>query len=125
MPKQSTTVTTTTTTQVKLKLSVKRQLLTKLKAYAELKVDLDRIDAEMKELNGGIEALRETTDAQTLDLEGFKVTRVTGTRHKLNLQKLVAAGCSIAWYNEANEEKPSKPFTKITVPGEKTHEREE
>lgn len=125
MPRPSTSVTTTTTTQVKIKLSVKRQLLTKLKAYAELKVELDRIKEEMADLNTGVEELRESTGERTLALDGFKVTQVTGQRRKLNLQKLVAAGCSIEWYNEANEVKPSKPFTKITCPGEKDEERED
>lgn len=76
----------------------------------------------MEAQKGEIGLLREEAGVNTLELEGFKVTQICGTRKTLNSQKLIAMGVSTEMLEEATETKPNRPYEKISVPGEKTSE---
>ncbi len=119
MPKLSTSVTATTTTVVKLKPTVKRMLLTELKAYQALAAQLATIKHAMDVRKGKIGTLRESTGEDSISLDGFKVTRVTGTHSTLDKKKLVELGCAMAWIEEATTTKPKKAYEKVTCPGDK------
>lgn len=123
MPSLTTTV--TTTTDVELSPKVKRQLLTELNAYQALKVEVDALYDAMEEHKTTIRELRETTGEKTISLNGFTCTNVAGTQKKLNKKKLLLLGCSMAWLNEATEEKPKKAYELVTCPGEKKWEPKE
>lgn len=124
--KTSTRAEVTTTTEIKLDVKVHARLMTDLRAYAELRSQLNDIKEAMEALNGSIETRRDKIGEQSVTLEGFKVTRVSGqTYRKLNKKKFVAAGGSLAMLEDATENKPKKAHTKITCPGEKAFEQEE
>jgi hypothetical protein len=114
------TLTTTQTTELKLSPRLKSKLLQKLKTYAELRTRFKALEAEMEAQKGEIGLLREEAGVQSLALEGFKVAEITGLRKTLNPMKLIAMGVSVDMLEEATEVKPNKPYTKITVPGEKS-----
>ena len=115
----SLTATTTPKTEVKLQPSVRRRLLTELKTYAALKAQMDALKSAIDKRKGIIGGIREEAGVDSLSLEGFKITQVTGTTSKLNKQKLVELGCALAWIDEATEIRPKKSYEKISVPGEK------
>lgn len=73
----------------------------------------------MEAQKGEIGLLREEAGVNTLELEGFKVTQICGTRKTLNHQKLIAMGVSTEMLEDATEVKPNKPYEKVTCPGEK------
>lgn len=110
--------TVTTTKEITLKPQVRKKLLTQLREYQGLKAQRDAIDAAMNATKASIGTLRESTGEDAITLEGFKVSRVQQVRKVLNHQKLIAAGCAVAWIEEATESKPSKAYEKVTCPGD-------
>lgn len=114
----SPTVTATTTHKVALKPTVKRRLLQELKAFAELKGQLKAIEHAMEGHKGAIAAIREETGETTLELEGFKITYVTPTRSSLDKGLLLAQGVSMAQIEQATTVVPTKPYVKVSLPGE-------
>lgn len=112
------TATVTTTKQIVLAPKVRKQLLTQLREYAGHKAARDAADAAMNTCKASIGKLRESTGEDAIELDGFKVSRVQQVRKVLNHQKLIAAGCAVAWIEEATENKPSKAYEKVTCPGE-------
>jgi len=110
--------TTTVTQEVILKPSVRRRLLVEFKAYQALKAQVDALEEKMNAHKAAAGLLREGTDQKSLSLDGFKITKVTGTTKKLDKNKLCELGCALAWIEEATTEKPKKPYELITCPGE-------
>jgi hypothetical protein len=106
---------------VKIAPRIKRQLLTALKGYAELKAQRDMIDSRMDAHKAEVGDIREALGEEKLEIEGFKIAHVQGTQKKLNHQTLISLGCAAAWITEATEEHPKKAYEKITCPGEKGH----
>lgn len=115
------TMTTTQTTTVELKPRLKQKLLTELRAYAADRAALKEIEARMdarKEVIGG---LREEAGVTSLALEGYRVAHVTNIRTSLNKLKLMEMGVTTDMLEAATESKPGRPYTKITIPGEKSY----
>lgn len=82
---------------------------------AQIKVLTEKRDAKKTRLG----QIRDEAGVQSLQFEGWKVTLVGGLRKVLNKKKLIALGCRKEWLDEAEELKPSKPYEKITAPGQK------
>lgn len=116
---QTTKATVTTTEEIKLAPKLEKQLRQRLQNYAELKASLKSIQSALDDEKGEIGKLREKTGHQSVQLDGFTVTQVTGTTSKLDKKKLVALGCAAAWIEEATVVTPKKPYELVTVPGEK------
>lgn len=115
MPKLA--ITTTTTTEVVLKPTLKKKLLAELQAYAKLHAQLKCIEAEMETRKTIIGSYREDAGVETLTLDGFHVTRVSGgTRGTLNKMKLLEMGITTEMLEDATDYKPVKPFEKVTCP---------
>ena len=111
------TVRTTLVSEVKLKPALKIKLLTELKTYARLHAQMKSIEAEMDQRKAAIGRYREEAGVETLDLEGFKVTRVSGgLRKSLDPMKLLEMGCTLEMQEECTTTVPTKPFEKITCP---------
>lgn len=107
----------TTTTDITIKPDIRRKLLTELRAYGELAMQLKPIKHAMDKHKGRIRELRESTGSSSIDIEGFKIKDVHSVHKKFNPDKFVALGGDLAIYNEACEDVPRKPYEKITVPG--------
>lgn len=94
--------------------------------------EYQQLDQRIKELEQQREAkkvrlgeLRDEVGVVSMLFEGFKVTLVGGVRNVLNKKKLIAMGCKQAWLDDATEQKPSKAYDKITLPGQKDHRSSE
>lgn len=125
MPALTATVTATTTHQIQLKPTVRRKLLTELKAYAGLKVQRDAIDAAMKNHRGTVEGLLSETGESSLSLDGFKTTLVAPVQKKLDRKKFIQLGGDIEILNAAHVETSGTPYVKITVPGKGSSDDDE
>lgn len=117
--KQVATVTVSTTEEVRLEPTVRRKLLTELRTYANLRDQVNVLEAAMDKIKDKVGAIRDEAGAQSLELEGFTVTLVAPTRKKFNPKTFVKLGGDIDIYNQANEETLVAPYNKITVPGNK------
>lgn len=117
-------VVTTTTAEVEISPALRRKLLAKLDTYADLARQRKALKVEMAKMTGEIGAIRESTGETSIDVNGFKITKVSGTQKKLNKKKLVELGCALAWIEEATEEKPKRAYEKITCPGDEDEEDE-
>lgn len=113
---QTTKPTTTVTRTVTIKPKTLLKLRTELKEYAGLKSKLDDIQAKMDAKKASIGELRESTGEDKLSIDGFSLALVQPVRKVLNHQKLIAAGCAVAWIEEAMENVTSTPYEKITCP---------
>lgn len=122
---QTTNATVTTTREVHLDARLEKKLKTRLQNYATLKSEIESLQAALDDEKAAIAALREKTGEQSIQLDGFTVTEVRGVSHKLDKKKLIALGCAAAWIEEATVTKPKKPYTLVTLPGEKKHAEEE
>ena len=110
-------ITTTTPTEVKLKPTLKAKLLAELNTYAKLHAQLKAIEADMETRKAVIGGYREDAGVETLTLQGFHVTRVSGgTRGTLNKMKLIEMGVTTEMLEEATDYEPVKPFEKVTCP---------
>lgn len=114
------TTTQTVTQKVMLKPTQRRALLLSLREYQRLKVQRDAIDAALKAHNESIESIREAVGEKALELDGFKVRRVEGTRCAPTNHDWLAAGVTITQIEQARASatKPMKPYTRIFMPGE-------
>ena len=115
----SLTVTATAKTELKIAPRLKAKTLQTLKSYQETKQMIKVLETTLKKDNKALTATLEKLGESSVELDGFKVSRVTGTYEKLNEQKLVELGCAIAWIREATENKPKKPYTLISCPSDK------
>ncbi len=82
---------------------------------AQIKVLTEKRDGKKTVLG----QIRDAAGVQSLQFEGWKVTLVGGVRKVLNRKRLFALGCKKEWLDEAEELKPSKPYEKISAPGQK------
>jgi hypothetical protein len=125
MPKLGVTVTATTKTEVKITPTLKRQLLTELKGYAELKAQRDAIDATMKDSRATVEGLMEKVGETSLSVEGFKTTLIAPKRSHLDVKELVKLGVSTEIIKKATIETTGTPYIKISVPGGRNQQEDE
>ncbi len=121
MPKLQTRVETVTTEEVTLTVNQAQKLRSELRAYADLKEQLDAITVAMNEHKANVRKIRERVGTNSLAFEGFKSSWVTPTRRTLDEKKILKY-ISIAELNECRPPKPTKPYEKITCPGEKDGE---
>lgn len=117
--KQVAAVTATTTEEIKLEPSVRRKLLIELRTYESLHTQKKALELAMDKIKSKVSAIRNETGAQSLELEGFRVTLVAPTRKKFNAKAFVKLGGDIDIYNQANEETLVTPYEKISLPGTK------
>jgi hypothetical protein len=109
--------TTTVTKEVVLAPTLRRKLLLKLQTYASKKAQLDALQAEMDKLKADVTELQNVAGEQSLTLAGFTVTLVAPVRCVFDEKEFVKNGGDLDVYNNSMVNKPSKPYTKITVPG--------
>lgn len=112
----SLSVTTTTTQDVVLSPALRTKLMLRLRAYQLAKQGLDAIQVKMDALKAEIDILRDQTGELSINIEGFNVTYVAGTRSTLSKEALIANGCSAAMIQMSTITTPTKPFTKVTCP---------
>ena len=117
-PTPTITAKATTVESVSLRPAVKRQLLTELRAYAELHAQAAALKHAMEKHKTRIGEIRAATGSTAIEIEGFKIAEVRGVRSVFNKDKFVAMGGSLQMYTDACETKPNKPYERITVPGE-------
>jgi len=125
MPKAMTT--TTVTTEVKLSTALRRKVLTELKTFAGLQQQMKVLQVAMQTKKDRVQTLFESAgefDALTqgVALDGFKAKYISSTRKTLDKKILIGLGVTTEMLEEATVEKPSKPYLKITSPGEKEGE---
>ncbi len=118
----ATKATTTVTQVVSIKPKTLQKLRNELKSYAALKTQRDLIDERMTAAKATIGELRESTGEDKLSVDGFSLALVQPVRKVLNHAKLIELGCAAAWIEEATESKPTKPYEKISCPGERDRE---
>ena len=99
----------------KVRLSLKRKMLEYEALHASIKALEKQLDAKKAEIG----EIRDQLGEVSIEVDGYRVTLVGGTRRQLNKKKLIALGCAAAWIEEATEEKPTKAYEKITLPGQK------
>ena len=116
------TVTATTTTEIKLKPQVRRKLLTALKTYAQLHAQIKALETAADKSKDTVQDLLIETGEQSLSLEGFKTTLVSPIKRTLSKEKLVQQGVTMAQIEAATVTTSTKPYVKITAPGEKERE---
>jgi hypothetical protein len=111
--------------EVELAPKVRLNLTQKFIEYAGLRQRVKELEAQAESVKADIALIRENEGAITLSVNGYRTTLVGGTRKTLNKKKLIALGCAAAWIEMATEEKPTREYEKITLPGEKTARDEE
>jgi len=116
---QAATITATTTQQIVLKPSLKTKLMKELRLYAELRSQREAIDAAMDKHKASIEVIRDEAGEQSLKVEGYTISLVAPVRAILDKMRLIANGVTLAQIEDSTVHKPSKPYCKISLPGEK------
>lgn len=106
----------------KIAPAIRRKLLNKLSIYSSLHTQKKALEHAMEKAKNEIEVLREETGEATLSLEGYSITLVAPIRSKFNPKKFVQLGGDLALYNNAHEDVLSKPYTKVTLPGDRNDE---
>lgn len=126
MPKLQQTVTATTTTELKLDARLRTKLITGLREYKALKLQIDALKAKQDEVKARLATLRDSTGQMSLSIEGEGTTTlVAPTYHKFNMKKFTREGGDVNLYNDCNEVHPKKTFEKVTLPGDKSHVEED
>ena len=116
---------TTTTEDVRLDTRVAKALKQKLLAYQVLKDEIKAKEEAAKKLAGEIDTIRDDVGVVTLSFLGFKITMIAGTYRRFNMKRYVALGGDPEIYRQANEEKPRRSYTRISLPGESNEDTEE
>ena len=119
MPTLETTVTATTKQDITLTPSIRRKLITELKLYQELRLQLKTIEHAIDRHRNLIGQIRDDTGEQSIALEGFTVTLVAPVRKKFDAKKYVLLGGDLEIYNAANVDTPSKAYDKISCPNDR------
>jgi hypothetical protein len=122
MPRLQATVTTTTKQEVTLKPVQKVKLRKALKVWAELNQQAKALKAALAKQGDLVEAVRAEVGADKFAFESFKITRVKGHQTFFDKEQFVRKGGDLSLYNECQDTKPKKEYTKITAPGEKEEE---
>ena len=105
---------------VQLTTTVETRLKTYLQVYSDLVIQRAELDEAMDDAKAQVEAIRESTGIDKLELDGYIVTRVNGAKRlKLNESKLkkllIANGVDLDLIDQCYEETVSKAYTKITA----------
>ena len=119
--------TTIQTTEVKLTPTLKRKVLTELRTFAALHEQIRPLKAAMQQRKDKVQKLFEDAGefgalTQGVSLDGFKTKYIASVRGILDKKILIGLGVSEEMLAEATVTKPSKPYLKITPPGEKEEE---
>lgn len=122
MPKLQAVLTTTQITAVALQPSQRTKLLKELRLYAELKQQSNVLKLAMQKHQDAIEGIRDATGEKSVEIDGFKITRVGGTTKKFSRTLFVKMGGDLDVYDAAVEEKDKKPHTRISLPGDAEEE---
>lgn len=118
MAKLSTTPTATVTEETVLSPALRRKLVAGLAAYARLSDEKKVLEAKIKHHVEQLGALRDEAGGMSVKIEGAgTVTLVAGTHKKFNPRKFTANGGDLTIYNNSFDEKPSKPYNRVTLPG--------
>ena len=110
---------------VELKPRVRAELKAAFLAYQSTQQQIKLLEGKLADIKASIGEIREESGAVALELDGFKVQLIAGTRKQLNHKRLIALGCAKAWIDEATEEVPTKPYEKVSLPGAKARSTEE
>ncbi len=121
-------VTTTARTEVGLDTRTKAQIRVELHAYldrqrqiAALQAQQDASKTKIQERFNDADALDALMDG--VDIDGIKVKYVCGSQKRLDKTRLMKKfGLSQDDLDSCSPEKPSKPYVRITAPGEKEQE---
>lgn len=108
--------TVTTTQTITLKPALRTKLLRELREYEQLALQQHKLKLLLAQKKSIIGTLRNQTGEQSLSLEGYTVTLVAPLKSKLNKQRFVSLGGSLAMLEEATELKPAKPYDRISCP---------
>ena len=126
MPKLQQVATATTTTEVKLTPALRRKLVRELRSYQEVQQQLQTLlkTKEIQDLQKTLAAhlraageIRHSTGAKILEIEGFKITKVTGTMTVWDEKRLLTM-IDVDQLAEVKVKKDKKPYEKISCPGE-------
>jgi hypothetical protein len=123
MSKVTTSVTTTVTKTVKLLPSLRKQLLMELAAAQKEKLALKAAEDKWDKRKARIRKLREQTGEESIELDGYTVSNVTGTMTKWDEKKMLMEGLSVAQIEGFKTITPKKPYEKISFPTEKMTRR--
>ena len=118
MPKLSQQATVEVTQQVKLAPGIRKKMLQKFQLYQNLCTQKKALEHAMEKVKAEIADLRTEQGVESISLDGFTATLVCPTRKKFNEKLFIANGGNIDIYKGAIEEKPSKSYEKISVPGD-------
>ena len=115
--------TTTVTTEIKLSIALQKKVLTELRTYAALHAQAKTLKQAMQKRKDEIQALFEKAgefDALVagVKLDGFSTKYVAATRKILSKEKLIDLGVTVEMLEESTIEVPSKPYLKVTAPGD-------
>jgi len=116
MSKATTSVTTTVTKTVKLLPSLRRQLIVELTAAQKEKLFLKAAEEKWDKRKAKIRKLREQAGVETLEIDGYTVSNVTGTMTRWDEKKMLAHGLSIAEIESFKVTTPKKAYEKISFP---------
>jgi hypothetical protein len=92
------------------------QVMVTAAAYLRLQQEIKRLERQAETKLAELEALRDATGQSTVDVDGYRLTRIHGTRSVLSEEKLIAQGVTTAMLQNATETKPNRPYTKVTGP---------
>jgi hypothetical protein len=113
-------VATTQTVEVKLKPSLKRKLLNELQAYAALHTQLKAIEAQMAVHKVTLEECVIESGEQSLDFGDMgKTTMVFPNRTKFDHKLFVQQGGTLKQIENATVPVTTRPYLKVTLPGQK------
>jgi len=117
------TATVTEVHQVKLTPALRRKLLSELRLYAELKLQMDVLKHGMEKAKAKVEGVLGEAGESNLAIEGFKTALICAKgSSKLDPQKLIALGVTTAQIEQATVVGlPKAPYIRIFVPGEREH----
>ena len=118
----ATSVTVTETREVRLEPRLKKKLQTALKQYQAIKQQLEAVQHALDKQKDVIGSLRDETGETSIALDGFKITLVAGVTSKLDVKKLIANGVTQGQIKMSTVTKPSKPYTKISMPSSREEE---
>lgn len=118
-------VTTTAATELEVKPHVRLMLKERCEEYARISREAAAIEARKKRIQGEVDQLL-TLEGQGeklldgINIDGHKVKMVCGTTKTLNKASLMRAfGLDQSDLDEHTDEKPKRPYVKITPPGAK------
>ena len=119
-----TATTTTVTTTIALTPQLKRKVLVELKTFAELSQQMQALKSAMQQRKDRVQALFEEAGefgalTQGISLDGYKAKYVTTIRTSLDKKALIDLGVTDEMLAEATVSKASRPYLKITAPGER------